>query len=160
MPARISLHRYFCDARVLLVICFFAATGAIASAKAWSEFYSPVAESASPSPATPAIKNASLSAVPSNGLQRELITIRPSGFEPSEITRPAGRFLLAVNDRSEQDEVVLLLTRENGEQLHRVRMRDTPRKHEWRQVVNLPPGRYVLAEAAHPEWTCRITLNN
>jgi hypothetical protein len=91
-------------------------------------------------------------------LDAQRITIRPEGFEPAEIFRPAGRFLLAVNDRSGARDLVLTLARDNGQRLHRTRMRDTPRKHQWRQIVNLPPGRYVLSEANHPEWVCRITL--
>lgn len=91
-------------------------------------------------------------------LEAERVTLRATGFEPREITRPAGRFLLAVNDRSGQRDVVFVLMRESGRQLHRVRVRETTRKHEWRQVVNLAPGTYVLSEAAHPDWTCRITL--
>ena len=91
-------------------------------------------------------------------LEAERITIRPTGFEPAEITRPAGRFLLAVNDRSGARDLVLTLARVNGQRLHTARMRDNPRKHEWRQLVNLPPGRYVVSEANHSEWICRITL--
>ncbi len=91
-------------------------------------------------------------------LEAERITLRPTGFEPAEITRPAGRFLLAVNDRSGKESVTLLLVRATGDLLNEARMRDRPRKHEWRQVVNLPAGRYELREALHPEWRCQITL--
>ncbi len=93
-----------------------------------------------------------------NRLEAERITLRPTGFEPMEITRPAGRFLLAVNDRSGKESVTLLLVRGTGDLLNEVRMRERPRKHEWRQVVNLPPGRYVLREASDPGKTCQITL--
>lgn len=108
-------------------------------------------------PVLPATSVAQLGQTQSR-LEAERITIRPTGFEPVEINRPAGRFLLAVNDRSGRDSVVITLLRESGERLHEVRMRERPRKHEWRQVVNLPPGRYVLREAGHPAWMCRITL--
>ena len=91
-------------------------------------------------------------------LEAERLTLKPSGFEPGEITRPAGRFLLAVNDRSGQEGIAFVLSRQNGERVHEVRMRDTGRKHEWRRVVNLPPGSYLLSEANHPEWVCRITI--
>lgn len=156
MPARISLHRYFCDVRVLLVICFLAGAGAIASAKAWSEFYTPSAEFAAPSPATPAIESASLSAVQSNGLQRELITIRPSGFEPAEITRPAGRFLLAIENKSGLDEVVLRIRREGGTRHHEGRVWKGNLK--WRSAALLSPGRYLLTSPDHPDWNCIITI--
>jgi uncharacterized cupredoxin-like copper-binding protein len=91
-------------------------------------------------------------------LTSQRITLRATGFEPAEIVRPAGQFLLAVNDRSGQSDTSIMLLSENGERLRAAKMKETNRKHEWREVVNLPPGTYFLSEANHPEWTCRITL--
>jgi hypothetical protein len=28
----------------------------------------------------------------------------------------------------------------------------------WSDVIDLPPGRYVLSDADHPEWTCQVTI--
>src|SRR5437763_9145966 len=47
----------------------------------------------------------------------ELITARSAGFEPAEITRPSGRFILAVDNRTELDELVLRLEQEHGNSL-------------------------------------------
>ena len=91
-------------------------------------------------------------------LEAEHLTLRPTGFEPSEITRPAGRFLLAVNDRSGEESITLLLVRGPSDLVSEARIRERPRKHEWRQVVNLPAGRYELRAAENPEWRCQITL--
>ena len=91
-------------------------------------------------------------------LEAERISLRPTGFEPAIITRPAGRFLLAINDRSGDSDTQITFARETGERLHTIRMRDTARKHEWRNVIDVPPGSYVVYEASHPEWTCRIVL--
>ena len=91
-------------------------------------------------------------------LEAERITLRPTGFEPAEIIRPAGRFLLAVNDRSGEASITLLLVRGSSDLVTEARIRERPRKHEWRQVVNLPAGRYELRAAGHPEWRCQITL--
>ena len=91
-------------------------------------------------------------------LEAERITLRPAGFEPAIITRPAGRFLLAINDRSGDSDTQITFARETGERLQTIRMRDTARKYEWRKVIDLPPGRYVVYEANHPEWTCSIVL--
>ena len=91
-------------------------------------------------------------------LRSERITLRPTGFEPDVITRPVGRFLLAVNDRTGRSDTTIKIVGETGQQLHAVALRDNPRKHEWRKVLSLPPGRYVISEANHPEWTCRIVL--
>ena len=110
------------------------------------------------SPKAAELSTAALAVQTQNRLEAEHITLRPTGFEPAEITRPAGRFLLAVNDRSGEESVTLLLVRGTGDVLTPVRMRERPRKFEWRQVVNLPAGRYELREAAHPEWRCQITV--
>lgn len=48
---------------------------------------------------------------PGNHLQAEIVTITPTGFEPSEITRPQGRFILAVDNRSGLNEVHLYFER-------------------------------------------------
>lgn len=89
-------------------------------------------------------------------IEAELITLTPHGFEPVEITRPTGRFLLAVDNRSGVLDTTLRLDRETGDRLHEVRL---PRgKLGWRNRAELPPGRYVLTEASHPAWTCRLTI--
>jgi hypothetical protein len=89
-------------------------------------------------------------------LEAELVTIRPHGFEPKEITRPKGRFILAVDNRSGLEEVNLRLDQVAGNRLHQVRV---PREHlDWSEVFDLHPGNYVLTEANHPNWVCRITI--
>lgn len=91
-------------------------------------------------------------------LQSELITITPIGFDPAEVTRPAGRFILAVDNRSGLEEVTLVLRDEGGQELLRERV---PRETlDWSSTVNLAPGSYLLSEADHPAWGCRLTLTN
>ena len=53
-------------------------------------------------------------------LESELITIRPTGFEPTEIIRPKGPFVLAVENRSGLREVDFQLAFERGERVFRV----------------------------------------
>ncbi len=87
-------------------------------------------------------------------IDTEIITLRPSGFEPASITRQEGRFLLALENRSGLEEIELRFERVGRE--HRVRI---PRnKIDWRGLVNLRPGEYMLREVNHPNWTCRITV--
>jgi hypothetical protein len=86
----------------------------------------------------------------------QVITVRPRGFEPSNITRPAGIFLLAVDNRSGLDELLLRLDREAGNRVHEQRV---PRKKlDWRGAFDLTPGHYVLTEANNPDWVCHITI--
>jgi uncharacterized cupredoxin-like copper-binding protein len=97
---------------------------------------------------------------PPNMLETQRITLTPMGFEPAEVTRPAGRFLLAIKDRSGQGDSRFVLRRSTGEQLREFRVAGTPRKHEWREVVNLPPGRYLLSDGDNPEHVCHLLLTN
>jgi hypothetical protein len=102
----------------------------------------------------------SISTQSQNRLEAERITLGPSGFNRTEMIRPAGRFVLAINDRSEQTDTSIVLSRETGDRLQVVKMRNAPRRREWRKVIDLPPGRYVLADANYPERTCRILLTS
>jgi hypothetical protein len=79
-----------------------------------------------------------------------------TGFEPKEINRPKGQFLLVVHNRSGVEEVNLRLDHEAGNRLHEVRVgRD---RLDWRAPLDLHPGQYVLTEAGHPGWICRINV--
>ena len=102
-----------------------------------------------PAPASPQSQRA-------GDIDAELITILARGFEPAEINRPAGRFVLAIDDRSGLEEVVLRLERQDGQANDGFRTRRN--QSEIRKVVDLPPGVYLLREARHPDWVCRITI--
>lgn len=94
----------------------------------------------------------------SQQVQAEVITITPRGFEPLEITRPAGKFLLVVESQVDLPELTLRLDREQGERLHEVLLkRERP---EWSQVLDLPAGTYLMTEANHPDWACRLTVTS
>ncbi len=86
----------------------------------------------------------------------ELITLRPAGFEPAEITRPKGAFVLFVDDRSGRENSSLVLQRVNGERLRAVSLQR--KKSDWNDVVDLTPGTYVLQDANNPELRCQITI--
>jgi len=55
----------------------------------------------------------------SQRIEAELITLTPDGFEPAEIKRSQGRFLLALDNRSGVREITLRLDREAGNRLCR-----------------------------------------
>jgi hypothetical protein len=88
----------------------------------------------------------------------ELITIGPAGFEPAEISRADGQFLLAVENRSGLEDLELHVSKRHGERLRETRF--SGRLLDWRGVLSLPPGEYVITEANHPDWRCRITIGN
>jgi hypothetical protein len=85
-----------------------------------------------------------------------LITLTSTGFYPSEITRPKGPFLLAVDNRAGDQDIALRLTRANGTKEKEKRM--VKGQSRWRQLVDLNPGKYVLTEANHPDWVCNINI--
>jgi hypothetical protein len=89
-------------------------------------------------------------------IDSEHVTLRRTGFEPVEITRSAGPFLLSIDNVTEMGEMTFRLVRQNGSNERDL----TPKKDKFRlrHVVNLLPGRYALAEANHPDWTCHITI--
>jgi hypothetical protein len=89
-------------------------------------------------------------------VETELITVRSTGFEPAEITRPQGRVFFEVDNRSGLSEINLRLDSEHGNRLHQVRVKRE--QLDWYQELDLQPGRYLWTEADHPDWVCRITV--
>jgi hypothetical protein len=100
------------------------------------------------------------SAPAADHVESELITLRPFGFDPAEIKRPAGEVVFVISNRSHQQNVSLTLSRVQGAMLTG-KVKDVglkKRQVNWLDRFNLPPGDYVLTEASHPEWKCAITL--
>ena len=98
-----------------------------------------------------------LSQTPSSDVMEvEPITLRPYGFEPAEVKRPKGAFVLFVEDRSGRSNTSLRLQRLRGDQVRDVRT--SRMKSEWHDVVNLPAGDYILIDDSNPEARCQITI--
>lgn len=93
--------------------------------------------------------------VPAN-LDARVIVLRQLGFEPSQITHTKGRFLLVVHNRSGLQDVQFSLAREAGP--HVVDVRTPKEQPNWRSIIDLTPGNYILTDADHPEWICHITI--
>lgn len=85
-----------------------------------------------------------------------VLVLRPSGFEPSEVSWPKGRFFLSVDNHTDAREITLQLSRENGSRVHEVTRKS--RKERGVGILDLPPGEYLLTEANHSNWVCRITI--
>jgi hypothetical protein len=86
----------------------------------------------------------------------EMISVGPKGFEPASLTRPSGRFLLAINNRSGLEELSLQLISEDGTLMQQARV--NRRQPNWRSLVNLPAGTYRLTETSHADWICKIVI--
>ena len=89
-------------------------------------------------------------------IQAEVVTATPIGFEPAEITRPQGRFLLAVDNATGLDDLNLYLERETGGRVNVALSRRGRLK--WREIIDLPPGHYILRAANDENWRCKIIL--
>ena len=89
-------------------------------------------------------------------IESELVTITSHGFEPRQITRPQGRFLLLIDNRSGLATVAPRLTPVGGLRLLNLTIpREEP---NWNDVLDLQAGVYLLTEANHPAWLCRLTI--
>ena len=90
-------------------------------------------------------------------MEVERIRINRNGFEPSAISRPAGKFLLAFDNQAKVDEAVSVeIYRVNGQRLHELKAnKGQPRQQ---RILDLPAGEYVLKEANHPQWNCTILI--
>lgn len=151
LPTR-SLSHSVQVTTVLITGLMFTLIVATASAKYWLKRSTKV---------TSTTTTRSLAATAQNNSERPrvevlTISIRLPGFVPREITRPAGYYFLSVTNLSGARELSLRLERENGERLHEVNL--SRGKSAWRQNVHLSPGTYLLTEANHPDWVCRITV--
>ena len=93
---------------------------------------------------------------PQADLQAELINVKPTGFDPAELTRPKGRFLLAIDNQSGLDEVEFYFERETGGRVNVPLSRRG--KIAWREIVDLTPGTYILRATNDESWRCRITI--
>ena len=93
---------------------------------------------------------------PQAPVQAELITITPTGFEPAELSRPKGRFLLAIDNQSGLDEVEFYFERETGGRVNVPLSRRG--KLAWREIVDLPPGIYILRATNDESWRCRLNI--
>lgn len=88
-------------------------------------------------------------------LEVELVTLRASGFEPLEIRRPKGSFVLLLEDRSGKDNSSFTLQDVKGQHLRNV---NTNRmKFEWHDVLSLHPGDYLVT-SNNSDSACHITI--
>jgi hypothetical protein len=89
-------------------------------------------------------------------LEAELVTVREFGFEPKQIRRPAGPFILRVENRSGRPRIKLSLTNASNVVLREIPISTT--SLNWTERMDLPPGTYLLREANEPEWKCNIEI--
>lgn len=85
-----------------------------------------------------------------------VLTVTQRGFDPAEVSWPKGRIFLTVDNRSNVSELELHLDRESGGRVKEMNPRT--KKERSAGVLDLHPGEYLLTEANHPGWVCRIKV--
>jgi hypothetical protein len=94
-------------------------------------------------------------------LEVERVTIRPAGFEITQISRlKKNPFFLIVENRTGLTELSFQLNKENGQKAIDKDLKSPQGKKSWNGVVDLPPGNYTLTEINHKEWSLAITIEN
>lgn len=86
----------------------------------------------------------------------ELLTLKPTGFDPAQITVPHKSFLLVIENRSGVNELFFRFDKEVGPKLQEIRV--PLKRTSWSGIVDLPPSTYKMTEASHPEWSCTLTI--
>lgn len=109
--------------------------------------------------ATTEKSNSSATAVQGKKDQRleiETVTITPDGFEPQQLERTAGPFILSITNQSGVDALNLRI---ETEQHARFREKSLPLiTPDWRERIDPPPGKYIFTEENHPEWTLTFII--
>lgn len=96
-------------------------------------------------------------ASPKGTIRTERVTAFPHGFEPDEITRPKGAFMLCVDNRAGSEALSLQLTSgTHGGPVYAAPIEKG--KSGTNKELSLTPGVYILTEGSHPGWICTITI--
>ena len=102
------------------------------------------------------------SQTPTEQLEAELITVRPNGFEPAQINRPPGPFVLLIQNRSGTDLGPLRLESEEFDRAAPVSRiagaRIDKERQDYVERLELPPGRYRLRQSGKSGWSFGIAV--
>jgi len=107
--------------------------------------------------------NNSAKAASDNGVQPPSVkairfVISRYGIEPAELTIPAGKYFVAVDNNLDLNEMDLDIDRVNGPRVKNGKTRKGQLK--FRDFIDFPPGQYVLSEKKKPRITSRIIVTD
>lgn len=97
-------------------------------------------------------------AAPTPRIKAVYFRITPRGIDPSQLTLPAGRYLVAIDNDSGFTKVDVKLDKEGGPRLENAQLPLGRRK--WRRFVEFTPGRYVFTDPGDAKRVCRLTITN
>lgn len=84
------------------------------------------------------------------------VILTPNGFQPQQLTRPTGKFVLAVVPQIGSLDFSFSFDDGLGRHLRAAQI--PSEQPHWADVYDLPPGTYTLRELNHPEWVCQVTI--
>jgi hypothetical protein len=84
--------------------------------------------------------------------------LRPHGFEPSSVTLDARHFLLTVYNRTGLSLAKLTLAPDKIQASALKHVDIVASTPQYTDLLDLTPGTYILTEADHPKWTCKIVV--
>jgi hypothetical protein len=100
---------------------------------------------------------------PAQGTAVIQVVIAPTGFRQSTVVQKAGWIYLCVFNRAIRNGVKLRLDQQAATLgAAATRLRDVTidlRVQDWRESIYLDPGTYLLTEAGHPTWICKIVIH-
>jgi len=85
-----------------------------------------------------------------------LFELRPAGFTPAEVTVPAGKYFLILQNRSGLRDLSFKLERDNEDNV----ASSNQQQRDWKRTVQLASGTYMLSEASHAEWRSVIHVTS
>ena len=88
----------------------------------------------------------------------EVVVLTPDGFQPSQISRPVGPFILQVDNRTGMEQIEVTIFQTGAGMIDRARIGSG--QIDWNNEYDLAPGSYTLSESSHPAWVCPITIVN
>ena len=91
-----------------------------------------------------------------NNIQVETFRFGFNGFEPKQIERRPGPFVLGIDNYNRSRIASFELVHEDGKKSHDIKW--PTGQTRYRKLLNLPPGNYLLREVNHPDWTAQITI--
>jgi len=107
-------------------------------------------------PSSPPFAAAQVGASPR--IKAVYLRITPLGIEPAELTLPAGRYLVAIDNDSGFNAVDVKIDKEGGPRLASAQLPSGRRK--WREFVDFTPGGHVLADPNEAKRVCRLTITD
>ena len=138
----------------LLALCIVALLGIATFGFGFRDWFSRPA----PAALTPIAQVKGAAAEISVPIVQELLTLRPTGFDPAELTIPSGNFQLSVDNLTGISTINLALAEEKKNKLKDIKIES--RNRDWREEFDLKTGVYILSETSNPRWTCRITVTD